>query len=52
MSKDSNIRVWVEGPEGVPNSQTHCSSESSGGIFSKDKANVAEFVRKLYMRIT
>jgi len=52
LSKDSNVRIWVEGPEGVPNSQTHCSSESSGGIFSKDKANVAEFVRKLYMRIT
>ncbi|MCA9001172.1 MAG: hypothetical protein KDB61_04560 [Planctomycetes bacterium] len=52
LSKDSNIRIWVEGPDGVPNSQTHCSSESSGGIFSKDKANVAEFVRKLYMRIT
>ncbi|MCP5022539.1 MAG: hypothetical protein GY930_12300 [bacterium] len=52
LTKDSDIRIWVEGPNGMPNSNTHCSSESTGGIFSNDKSNVAEFVRKLYMRIT
>ena len=48
----SRILVRVEGPDGIPNSETHCSSESSGGVLSRDKANVAEFVRKFWMRVT
>jgi len=48
----STIVVTVEGPDGIPNSQTHCCSESSGGLFSRDKANVSEFTRKFWMRMT
>lgn len=48
----SNIVVSVEGPEDIPNSSTHCRSESSGGFLSRDKKNVAEFVQKFWMRVT
>lgn len=52
LSKESTVRVWTEGPDGIPSSSTHCRSESSGGLLPRDKKNVAEFIRKLYMRIT
>lgn len=48
----SRITVRVEGPEGIPNSATHCASESSGGLLNRDKANVAEFIQKFWMRMT
>ena len=48
----STIVVRVEGPDGIPNSETHCCSESSGGLLSKDKSNVAEFIKKFWMRVT
>ncbi|MDA1265566.1 MAG: hypothetical protein O2816_10855 [Planctomycetota bacterium] len=52
LGGEATIVVRVEGPDDMPNSATHCSSESSGGLLSKDKANVAEFTKKFYMRIT
>lgn len=48
----SSIEVRVEGPEGIPNSETHCVSESQGGLLSRDRSNVAEFVQKFWMRVT
>lgn len=48
----SKIEVRVEGPESIPNSETHCSSESTGALLSRDKANVAAFIEKLWMRVT
>jgi hypothetical protein len=48
----STIVVRVEGPDGLPNSQTHCSSQSSTGLLSRDKSNVAEFIQKFWMRVT
>ena len=52
LFKDSEIRVWCEGPDGIPSSTTHCESVGQSGLLSRDKANVTEFVRKLYMRVT
>ena len=52
LSGTSKSIVSVEGPEGIPNSETHCCSESSGGIRSRDKANVREFIEKFWMRVT
>ena len=52
LFKGSEIRVWCEGPDGMPSSTTHCESKGLSGLLSRDKANVAEFVRKLYMRVT
>ena len=48
----STIVVRVNGPEGIPNSETHCASQSTGALMSRDKANVAEFVQKFWMRVT
>ena len=48
----ANIVVRVEGPDGIPNSATHCRSETSGGLLGRDKKNVAEFVQKFFMRVT
>ena len=48
----SSIVVRVEGPEGIPNSETHCSSESTGALLSRDKSNVAAFIEKFWMRVT
>jgi len=46
----STITVRVEGPDGIPSSTTHVRSESSG-LLSRDKSNVAEFVKKFTMRV-
>ena len=48
----SRIVVRVDGPDGIPNSETHCSSESTGALLPRDRKNVAEFVRKFWMRVT
>ena len=37
--------------EGIPSSETHCSSESEGALIPRDRSNVAEFVRKFWMRV-
>lgn len=47
----SKITVQVNGPDGIPSSETTVVSESSG-MLSRDKGNVATFVRKLFMRVT
>jgi len=47
----SKIVITVAGPDGIPSSETHVSSESSG-LLSRDKSNVAAFCRKLWMRVT
>jgi len=47
----SRITVRVEGPDGIPSSTTCVRSESSGALLARDKANVAEFIRKFSMRV-
>ena len=47
----STITIAVEGPSGVPSTTVNVSSESKGGLFSRDKANVAEFVRPFFRRV-
>lgn len=52
LSGTSTIVIRVDGPDGIPNSATHCSSESTGGVLSRDRANVQEFIQKFWMRVT
>ena len=47
----SRIVVTVDGPDGIPSSTTSVRSESSGALLSRDKGNVAEFIRKFSMRV-
>jgi len=48
----SRVTITVKGPQGIPSSETHVVSESSGGIVPKDRANVAQFCEKFWMRVT
>jgi hypothetical protein len=47
----STITIAVEGPAGIPSTTVNVSSESTGGLFPRDKANVAEFVRPFFRRV-
>jgi len=47
----STIQISVEGPEGIPSTTVNVTSESQGGLLSRDKGNVAEFVRPFFRRI-
>lgn len=47
----SRITVRVDGPEGIPSSTTTVRSESTGGVLSRDKSIVAEFVKKFTSRV-
>ena len=47
----STITIRVDGPDGIPSSETHVVSESDG-LISRDKKNVSTFCRMLYMRTT
>jgi hypothetical protein len=47
----SRITIRVEGPEGIPSTTVNVRSESSGGLISGDRKNVAEFLRPLHRRV-
>ena len=51
LSGEATITITVEGPEGMPSSTVNCRSESSGGLLSRDKANVMEFMRPFHRRV-
>ncbi len=51
LSGEATITITVEGPEGMPSSTVNCRSESKGGILSRDKANVMEFMRPFHRRV-
>jgi len=48
----AKVTIVVKGPDGIPSSETHVVSESSGGWLPKDRANVAQFCEKFWMRVT
>ena len=47
----SRITIRVEGPEGIPSSTVHLKSESTDGLRSRDRANVAEFLEPFRRRV-
>jgi len=47
----SRIVVRVDGPDGIPSSETNVVCESTGALLAKDKAIVTEFVKKFSMRV-
>ena len=51
LSGASRITITIEGPEGMPSSTVNCRSESEGGLLSRDKKNVLEFMRPFHRRI-
>jgi hypothetical protein len=47
----ATVTITVSGPDGVPSSAVHVKSVSRGGWISRDKANVAEFMRPFHRRV-
>ncbi len=47
----ARVTIRVEGPEGVPSTTVHVRSESSSGLLSHDRKNVAEFLRPFHRRV-
>jgi len=47
----ATITIRVEGPDGIPSTTVHVRSESSGGLRSRDKGNVLEFIKPFHRRI-
>jgi len=51
MGATAIITVSVEGPDGIPSATVNVRSESQGGLLSRDKSNVAEFVKPFHRRV-
>lgn len=51
LSGTSRVTIRCEGPEDIPSCTVHVESESQGGLRSRDRANVAEFVRPFRRRV-
>ena len=51
LTGPSTITIRVEGPEDLPSCTVRVRSESDGGLRSRDKANVAEFMKPLHRRV-
>lgn len=47
----ATVTITVEGPDDVPSATVHVESTSEGGLLSRDKANVAEFLGPLHRRV-
>jgi hypothetical protein len=47
----ARVTITVEGPEGIPSATVHVHSESDGGLFSRDRSAVLEFLRPFRRRI-
>ena len=51
LSGSSRITITLQSPPGIPSTTVNLRSESSGGIFSRDRRNVAQFVRPFQRRV-
>lgn len=51
LAGDSEVEIRCEGPEGMPSCTVEVESTSTTGLRSRDRANVAEFVRPFRRRI-
>ena len=47
----AEIEIRVEGPDGIPSTTVNVSSRSSGGLLSRDKRYVAEFLVPFHRRV-
>lgn len=47
----ARVTIRVEGPDGIPSATVHVRSESDGGLLSRDKACVAEFLGPFTRRV-
>lgn len=47
----ATITIRVEGPADIPSATVKVRSETSGGLFARDRANVLEFMRPFHRRV-
>ena len=51
VSGSARITIACEGPAGIPSTTVRVRSESSGGLLSRDRANVLEFMVPFHRRV-
>ncbi len=51
LAGEATVTIRVEGPRDIPSCTIHVRSESNGGLRSRDRANVAEFMKPFHRRI-
>jgi hypothetical protein len=51
LSPAAHVTITVEGPDGIPSSTLNVESTTQGGLLSRDKANVAEFLEPFTRRV-
>ncbi len=51
LAGTATITITLEAPDGIPSTRIHVKSVTEGGLVSRDKANVAEFVKPYNRRV-
>jgi hypothetical protein len=51
LSADSVVTITCAGPADLPSTTVNVRSESKGGLFSRDRANVLEFMVPFHRRV-
>lgn len=51
LSGEATVTITVTGPEGMPSTTVNCRSVSQGGLLSRDKKNVLEFMVPFHRRV-
>jgi len=47
----SKVKIQIDGPDEIPNSTVHVSSETASGLLKSDKAVVLEFMVRFHGRV-
>ena len=51
LSGTATVTITCEGPDGIPSTVVNVKSETSGGIISRDRKNVLEFMKLFHRRV-
>ena len=51
LGRPARVTVRVEGPDGIPSATVHVRSVTEGGLVSRDRANVREFLEPFGRRV-
>ena len=51
LSGTAEVTITVEGPDGIPSATVNVRSQTQGGLRSRDKQNVAEFMVPFHRRV-
>jgi hypothetical protein len=51
LAGEAQVTITCEGPAGIPSTTVHVRSATSGGLLSRDRANVLEFMVPFHRRV-